>query len=151
MGPGQSIFNHLGLCVTDLERSRAFYENALGFVYWWELRAPDEGSAELLQLEPPLDLHAVYLLRDGLVLELLHYRPDRTEPWRKRSMAEPGLTHISLTVEDLEATVELVERYGGKALQETQVGPTMMVRDPDGQLLELLPPQWRASLPPVPA
>jgi lactoylglutathione lyase len=92
----------------------------------------------------------VYLLRDGVVLELLRYRPDRAEPWRKRSMAEPGLTHISLTVEDLDAAVELVEQYGGKALRETQVGPTMMVRDPDGQLLELLPPAWRESLPPLP-
>jgi catechol 2,3-dioxygenase-like lactoylglutathione lyase family enzyme len=150
MESGQSTFNHVGLCVTDLERSTAFYQQALGFVYWWELKAPEEGSSVLLQLEPPLDLNAVYLVRDGFVLELLHYNPDRVEPWRKRSMAEPGLTHISLTVDDLEAAMRLVEQHGGKALHETNTGPAVMVRDPDGQLIELLTPDFRNSRPPLP-
>jgi catechol 2,3-dioxygenase-like lactoylglutathione lyase family enzyme len=151
MAPGKSIFNHVGLTVTDLQRSKAFYEQALGFVYWWELEAPDEGSSKLLQLEPPLDLKAVYLVRDGFVLELLHYNPDRVEPWRKRSMAEPGLTHISLTVDDLETAMGLVEQHGGKALRETDTGPGVMVRDPDGQLIELLTPDFANSRPPLPA
>jgi lactoylglutathione lyase len=150
MEAGQSRFNHIGLCVNNLELSREFYEIALGFRYWWELSAPDDGSSVLLQLDKPLDLRAVYLLRDGLVLELLNYNPDRVEPGRKRSMAEPGLTHISLTVSDLDAAIGLVEQYGGKALRQTQVGSSMMVRDPDGQLLELLPPDWRDALPPMP-
>ena len=150
MGSHQSVFNHVGLCVTDLERARRFYEEALGFQHWWAIAPPDDRIAGLLQLEPPLDLKAVYLVRDGLVLELLGYREGRTEPWTKRSMAEPGLTHISLTVDDLEAAMRAVEECGGEAIREThRGGGGVMVRDPDGQLIELMPAGWQEKdLPP---
>ena len=150
MSSDQSVFNHVGLCVTDLERAQRFYEEAFGFQVWWELEPPD-GVSTLLQLEPPLDLKAVYLVRDGFVLELLSYRVDhRTEPWRKRSMAEPGLTHISLAVHDVEAAMRTVEEYGGQAIRETYQGAGVMVRDPDGQLIELLPVGWREKYLPPP-
>jgi len=148
MAAKKSEFNHVGLCVTDIGRSRAFYEEALGFTYWWELKPPDEGSALLLQLEQPLDLHAVYLIRDGLTLELLGYRSERLRPWRQRSMAEPGLTHISLTVPDIEVATSRVEQYGGSVVRETNMGGVaIMVRDPDGQLIELLGPEAMSGRP----
>ena len=140
----------MGLCVTDLERSRAFYERALGFVYWWELRRVYEDRSVRLQLEGPLELRAVYLVKTSLVLKLLHYRPNRTEPWAERKMAEPGLSHIDLTVPDLDAAIELIEQYGGEALGDTAVGDGIMVRDPDGQLIGLLSPGWRQIRPPMP-
>ena len=37
MSSHQTIFNHVGLCVADRERSRRFYEGLLGFQFWWEL------------------------------------------------------------------------------------------------------------------
>src|SRR6516162_2453435 len=95
------VFNHVGLCVTDLERSRQFYENVLDFQYWWELDAPDEGTSALLRISQPVGLHAVYLVRDGLVLELLHFRSAGARPYRERVMNEPGLTHLSLAVDDI--------------------------------------------------
>ena len=33
----RTVFNHVGLCVMDRERSRRFYEGLLGFTFWWEL------------------------------------------------------------------------------------------------------------------
>jgi catechol 2,3-dioxygenase-like lactoylglutathione lyase family enzyme len=150
--PEETVFNHVGVCVADIKRSRAFYEQALGFTFWWELEElPEEESAKLLMLETPLELHAVYLIRDGLVLELLHYHPDRMQPARDRSMAEPGLTHISVTVGDLDAAFERVERFGGSVLHETNTGPAVMIRDPDGQLIELLDPGWFDWQPPRPS
>ena len=146
----ETIFNHVGLCVTDLERARTFYEEALGFRFWFELAIPEEDAAQLLMLDTPLQLRTVYLVRDGLVLELLGYHPDRMRPAGERSMAEPGLTHISVTVGDLGAAFERVERCGGTVLQETNTGPAVMVRDPDGQLIELLDPGWLDMRPPLP-
>ena len=73
MGGHRAVFNHVGICVTDRDRSRRFYEELLGFQFWWELEPPDEGTDELLQLDAPVRLHATYLVRDGLVLELLDY------------------------------------------------------------------------------
>jgi hypothetical protein len=74
------LFNHVGLCVTDLDRSRRFYEEVLGFRHWWEMDVPDEGTAKLLQLEPPLGVKAVYLVKDRFVIELLHYSTGVTRP-----------------------------------------------------------------------
>jgi catechol 2,3-dioxygenase-like lactoylglutathione lyase family enzyme len=55
-------------------------------------------------------------------------------------MNELGLTHISLSVDDIPATCALVEQYGGTVLHETQLdSASLFVRDPDGQLIELLP------------
>ena len=53
--------NHLGQCVTDLERSRTFYEEALGFTYWRTLELDDSPSDQLLRLQAPLGFRACYL------------------------------------------------------------------------------------------
>ena len=73
MAGQRTVFNHVGLCVADTARSRRFYEGLLDFAFWWELSPPDEGTGQLLQLNAPIGLHATYLVRDGLVLELLAY------------------------------------------------------------------------------
>jgi catechol 2,3-dioxygenase-like lactoylglutathione lyase family enzyme len=135
-----SVFNHLGQCVTDLERSKRFYIEVLGFEPWRELSFPDEGCASLLRLSPPVDMTASYLRRDGLVLELLHYAGSGAAPLpaRERVMNEPGLTHISISVDDIPATCARIVEYGGEVLSDTDIGAGLFVRDPDGQLIELL-------------
>lgn len=145
------VFNHVGLCVSSIARSRAFYEKALGFSYWWELKnLSDDATAPLLQLDRPVGLNATYLVRDGLVLELLEYVPERLEAWRPRSMAEPGLTHLSVSVKDLDETIQAIRHEGGSVIDATRAEGAVMVRDPDGQLIELLTLRWRESLPPMP-
>ena len=139
----QVVFNHVGLCVSDRARSRAFYEGALDFQFWWELDPPDEGTSQLLQLTPPVGLHATYLVRDGFVLELLDYSAFELEPWRARVMAEPGLTHMSLSVDDIGGALRRVTALGGSVINETVGDNAAMVRDPDGQLIELLGAGWR--------
>ncbi len=141
------VFNHLGQCVTDLERSKRFYCELLGFRFEREINPPDEASAQLLGLPAPLGVTASYLARDGLVLELLHYgAPGRTQPYRPRAMNDPGLTHISLSVDDLDAVLARVEDYGGEVLADTNIGAGVFIRDPDGQLIELLPMAYRRHL-----
>jgi catechol 2,3-dioxygenase-like lactoylglutathione lyase family enzyme len=133
------VFNHVGQVVTDLARSRRFYEELLGFEYWRELELAEEASATLLGLDPPLGATAVYLRRDGFVLELIRYSEEahRHAPAR-RAMDDPGLTHVSLSC-DVPAVCARVAEYGGEVLTETDVGAAVFVRDPDGQLVELLP------------
>ena len=139
--------NHIGHCVSDLERSKRFYCDLLGFSVERELRPPDDPSARLLGLEAPLEMTAVYLVRDGFVLELLHYAaPGRTKPPRVRTMDEPGLTHLSVSVDDIDAICERVSGLGGEVVAETHVGSAVFVRDPDGQLIELLPMAYRRHL-----
>jgi catechol 2,3-dioxygenase-like lactoylglutathione lyase family enzyme len=132
-----SVFNHVGQCVTDLERARRFYVELFEFVPIRELQPPDDPSAKLLRLDPPLGMTALYLQRDGFVLELLHFAGS-TLPYQPRVMNDPGLTHLSLSC-DLERVVPRIAELGGEVLADTDIGFGVFVRDPDGQLLELLP------------
>jgi catechol 2,3-dioxygenase-like lactoylglutathione lyase family enzyme len=139
-----SVFNHVGLCVTDMARSQRFYEEVLGFEYWRELEPPDDMTAKLIGVEPPLGVKAVYLRQDEFVLELMHYRDAGAHPpAAPRVMNEIGLTHISVSVDDIEATAAKAVELGGSVIEETNVGVAIMIRDPDGQLLELLPMTYR--------
>jgi lactoylglutathione lyase len=142
-----SAFNHIGLCVRDLERSKRFYTELLGFELEREITPPDDVSSKLMGLTPPLGFTAAYLLRDGLVLELLHFAaPEQATEPRARTMNEPGLTHVSVSVDDIDAVVARVAEYGGATLPDTRIANGVFIRDPDGQLLELLPMSYREHL-----
>jgi lactoylglutathione lyase len=144
-------FNHTGQIVTDLERAKRFYQEVLGFRLWYQITPPDEATAKLTCLTPPLGVTAAYLTLDGFVLELMHYSaPGATAAFRPRTMNEPGLTHLSISVDDVRATAAKAAELGGQILEESDVGVAMFIRDPDGQLLELLPASYRESLPPKP-
>src|SRR5687767_110620 len=132
-----TVANHVGLCVTDLDRSRRFYEEGLGFTFQRDLRPPDELTGKLLGVDRP-GLTAVYLTMGSFVLELLHFEREGNPPFHERVLNEPGLTHLSLTVDDLPATLEQVRAAGGSVVESSDVGAAVLVRDPDGQLLELL-------------
>jgi catechol 2,3-dioxygenase-like lactoylglutathione lyase family enzyme len=143
-----TVFNHVGQCVTDLQRSRRFYEDVLGFEYWREIEVPDSPTDRMLRLTPPVALSACYLRRDGFVLELLYFAGSGAAalPFRERVMNEPGLTHLSVSVDDIDETCRRVTQYGGQVLDDTNIGGGVFVRDPDGQLVELLPLSYRESL-----
>ncbi len=147
----RTVFNHVGLCVSDTMRSRRFYEGLLGFEFWWELEPPDEATAQLLQLSKPIGARATYLLRDGLVLELLAYSHRTLRAGPIRGMDQLGLTHLSLSVSGLKDVLATVESYGGSVVEDTVSDQSAMIRDPDGQLLELLADSWLMALPPRPS
>jgi lactoylglutathione lyase len=145
------VYNHTGQVVADLERAKRFYEEVLGFKFWYEIAPPDEATSKLNCLEPPLGITASYLTLDGFVLELMHYAAAGAAlPFRSRTMNEPGLTHLSISVDDVRAAAEKAAEYGGQVIEESDIGAALFIRDPDGQLLELLPVTYRAGLPPKP-
>jgi len=144
-------YNHTGQVVNDLERSKRFYQEVFGFRFWYEITPPDEATAKLSGLVPPLRMTASYFTLDGFVLELMHFgAPEATAAFRPRTMNEPGLTHLSISVDDVRGTAEKAVSYGGQIIEESDIGNAVFIRDPDGQLLELLPMSYRAKLPPKP-
>ncbi len=150
MSSHRTVFNHVGLCVTDRERSRRFYEGLLGFQFWWELDPPDNLTSQLVGLPEPLGVHATYLVRDGLVLELMDYSKRRVHAGAERVMDQIGLTHVSFSVSDLPGVLARVAEFGGAVVDASVSEGAAMIRDPDGQLLELLSEGWLAVLPPRP-
>lgn len=134
-------WNHVGHSVSDLDRSIAFYRDVFGFAERNRLQIPDGIASKLLRVPEPVGLTAVYLTLGDAVLELLHFERPDNEPARERPFTEPGLTHVSLTVDDVAATCERVRANGGEVLVDTDMGGfAILVRDPDGQVIELLPP-----------
>jgi lactoylglutathione lyase len=147
----QIVFNHVGHVVSDLARARRFYEGLLGFKYWWEFEVPDELASPVLRVPAPMQMTAVYLVRDGFVLELMQFAaPGAQAERQERVMNEPGLTHISIALEDFEGVLDRVADYGGEVLLDTKNDMVAFVRDPDGQLIELGTMGWRDMLPPLP-
>ena len=132
-------FSHIGVCVTNLQRSRDFYEKVLGFQFLREFRNKDHPVQDRFLRLPKVDLHAIYLQRDGLQLELLAYYSPGTAPRPERPMNQPGLTHISLKVADVPAAIAEVKKAGGRVLEDTIIsGRACFILDPDGQLIELV-------------
>lgn len=142
-----AIVNHVGLAVSDLARSRRFYEEVFGFEFRNEATFPDAATTKLFGLDGPLGLHVVYLTRDSWVLELLAFDDADLAPRRARPMNEPGLTHISICVDDVDAACAKAAELGGELLPSQGFpGMVAMLRDPDGQLVEVLPMSYRDTL-----
>jgi lactoylglutathione lyase len=150
------FFNHLGQTITDIARSRRFYEGLLGFKFWWDFEAPDELASKVLMVPSPCKLTATYLWRPDMVMNLMHFgEPAAREAYRARRLNEPGLSHLALSVEDVPALLAQVEAYGGKVHYESRGaesawGQAIYIRDPDGQLIEIVTMAWREKLLPPP-
>ena len=130
--------NHVGLAVADLEAEAAFWAGALDFERVGELDADDASTGQLLRMERP-GLRAVYLRRGEFVLELLNFRGAGLVERPERVVNEPGLTHLSLNVADLDGAMERVKTHGGEVLDDTRLWDVaVMIRTPAGQLVELL-------------
>jgi len=137
-------FSHLGLCVADLDASLRFYRDALGFRERTRLEVSGALAERLLQLQS-LQLEAVYLERDGLRLELLHFAsPGHTGEPNARPMNGLGLTHLSLRISDVDAVLGRVLDAGGRVLEETRMDApggavvAVFILDPDGTRIELV-------------
>jgi glyoxylase I family protein len=147
-------FTHIGICVSDWERSLHFYRDLLGFTYRSELQIAGEPTATLLQL-PGVELRALYLERDGMRIELLHYAaPGHGGDGTPRAMNALGLTHLSFRVDNLAATRAALAAAGVRILDHTHIdipafdAAAIMIADPDGTLIELVQAPGDVAAPP---
>jgi catechol 2,3-dioxygenase-like lactoylglutathione lyase family enzyme len=136
--------SHIGICVADLERARAFYRDGLGFEERSRFELSDRAADKLLQL-PDLSLEALYLERDGTRIELLYYpTPGHVGTAEPRAMNALGLTHLSFRVQEIDAVIERLVGLGGRVLEATRVdnpryqASAVFLVDPDGTRIELV-------------
>jgi catechol 2,3-dioxygenase-like lactoylglutathione lyase family enzyme len=133
--------SHLGLCVADLERSFHFYTDLFGFKEdSTRPRISLQGgmAAQLLEI-PEVSLTAVYLLRDGLCLELLHYpTPGAEGDAAPRPMNALGFTHLSFNVDSIDEILPRVVAAGGRVIDASRIPVAVFVTDPDGTRIELV-------------
>ena len=139
---GIQRLTHMGICVSDLERSLRFYRDVLGCTEVGRLDLQGEPTATLNGM-PDVKVRLIFLERDGWRIELFQFsEPDWIGPQEARPMNQLGLTHLAFRV-DLDAVCDQIEQAGGRLLSGTRLdlpGGTrvIMALDPDGIRLELL-------------
>ncbi len=125
-------FRHLGLTVTNLERSVAWYTTVLGFRELFRESSPTRSAVIL------------YLPHTELLLGLVRFSAASAERFSPR---RTGLDHVCFAVatrEDLEAWVARLDEHGVEhsGLVEMATSPIVNFKDPDGIALAVaLPPR----------
>lgn len=137
----QYIVSHIGICVSDLERSLRFYCDGLGFTRA-EQHAIGNEFADALEVPRDVVLTSQFITREGLSIELLHYQSPAAHGRPSETRNQLGLTHLSFVVDDLDRAAERLVECGGKLLETTvtkQEGIHLLfVSDPDGVRVELM-------------
>jgi catechol 2,3-dioxygenase-like lactoylglutathione lyase family enzyme len=134
---------HIGMTVSDVERSAAFY-SALGFNEISRMHSGGPALGDALGV-PGSEVDIINLSYDGVVLELIQYTiPGRPAPPRNNDV---GAAHVCLRVENL---VELHQRLTDLGIASYSVPQRykdevcwVYFRDPDGitvEMTELLDP-----------
>ena len=138
-----TALSHVGVCVSDVERSTRFYCEALGFEAAEAFDVGDE-FGRLMELDS-VQLHSQFLRRDGQAIELLAFSaPEPGGSKERRPMTQFGLTHLCFRVDDVEAVAAAVVEHGGTVHENTRttladgVLDFVYCSDPDGVRLELM-------------
>jgi catechol 2,3-dioxygenase-like lactoylglutathione lyase family enzyme len=137
--------HHIGICVTDLDRSLRFWCEGLGFT---TTMVPPVGSewSDALEIGGEVEFTAHFIEKDGFAFELLHYRHPAPHGTPSASRNQLGFTHLAVNVDDLEATIARLEAVGATVITSTRTafgsdqGTTelVFVADPDGVRVELI-------------
>ncbi len=120
----QFAFNHYNFNITNLERSLAFYEKALGLTIQRQREAAD-GSFIITYLEDH---------QTGFRLELTWLRD-----WEKDHYdLGDNEMHLAMVTEDFEAARKLHEEMGCICYVNPNMG-IYFIEDPDGYWIEIVP------------
>jgi catechol 2,3-dioxygenase-like lactoylglutathione lyase family enzyme len=131
--------HHVGIPVTDLERSFDFYRDTFDLDV--AARFSVAGTAfETGVGVPGASADFVQLDAGGCRIELVEYDPTGTDR-RGGHPNDPGTTHVGLAVDDLDAFYagldDAVETLSAPQLTESGTR-ILFVRDPDEHLIEVL-------------
>lgn len=137
--------DHTSYTVTSLERSLAFYMDILGYELLWQRENSNEYLRRIVGF-PDAVINQAHLRIPGTThkLELFEYVTPRGTPADIRTN-NPGSSHISLLVEDLQSTYEELQAKGVQFRSPpvpinagaNPGGAALYMLDPDGITIEL--------------
>lgn len=119
--------SHVGLTVSDLDRSVAWYTDVLGLALFAPTDQP--GMRRALLIHPG----------SGMFVGLVQHEAGSGDAFDER---RTGLDHLSFAVAGRDGLVEWEERLREKGvtfspINDTYYGSVLVLRDPDGIQLEL--------------
>jgi glyoxylase I family protein len=138
-------FSHIGIGVSDLERSVRFYSEVFGFAQLYQLDFENNEVAATMEQEGTFK--SAMLLRDDVRIELLQWVGVPTSGGGKNPMTQLGFTHLSFRVDEIDDLTEAVVAAGGAVHPQTlsYVGPEgspqtglLYYTDPDGTRIEVM-------------
>jgi len=133
------VFSHVGICVSDLERSVRFYCDGLERNESFPI---DATFGAALEVPGDLTLTSQFLRREGLAVELLYFTSPAPTGQPSAHRNELGLTHLSFYVEDVDATAAALVAAGGTVVTSTRTTSEgidlLFLHDPDGTRIELM-------------
>ena len=152
MGKGEIVASHFGISVSDMERSRRFYVEGLGFSLgsFGEsgTTEDDRRIAQLVSITGDVAFAGQFLSKGAVRIELIHFQtPGPFGPTTAREMNQLGLTHMSFRVGDMDAVIDRLVALGGNFLADTRcvvpfsedvTGEVAFCTDPDGTRIELM-------------
>lgn len=149
--------SHVGVCVSDLDRSTSFYNNVIGARTILTVNmGTDLPAKHRTLIEMPDDVCTIsrFLDLDGRLIELLQYSSDAAASVHvgdatRRPMNKLGLTHLSFRTSDRERFDSILRetpRYGGTVLDESRIqmnfngfdSDLIFILDPDGTRIEIM-------------
>jgi catechol 2,3-dioxygenase-like lactoylglutathione lyase family enzyme len=138
-----TAFSHVGISVSNLERSLAFYRDLLGMRVIQEV--PFGGpSYDAIMGVNGTDGRIAVLRTQNLEIELLEFRrplPRPADPDRR--VFDQGLSHFAIHVADIAALRARLEAAGVRFHSALVYFPrcattAVYFRDPDGNLIEMI-------------
>jgi catechol 2,3-dioxygenase-like lactoylglutathione lyase family enzyme len=129
--------------VNDLEKTKNFWINTLGFNPHVTTVEQSPYIDELLSIKDP-GLTTVKLIdSNGFIIELLKFENYQVNNSWSGDLKTTGLTHIALTVDNLELLVDNLNKQNYPILSEIKTSPNnkvkvVFVKGPEGIMLELV-------------
>ena len=108
--------SHIGISVSDIDRSTDFYVKALGF----RQGSTRGGGPEYSNLTglPDSEFINRFFSRDGVTIELVQFlRPEPSPDVVPKPFNKFGLTHLSFRVSDVDEVTARIKEYGGSVLE----------------------------------
>ncbi len=131
---------HVGLGVTDMERSLAFYRDYIGMTVLMDLDIADDRIARVVGI-PGAKCRIVHLTLGGTILELFQYsQPAGSNLAQKMQQCDKGLIHLGFEIQDFHRHLDELKKRNVEFLGEpVEFRPGVWVvyfRGPDGEVCE---------------
>ena len=133
----------MGIVVNDLEKVKDFWINYLDFKIHIEAIEQSPYIDELLAIEDP-GLTTIKLIDSkGFIVELLKFYNHQVDGVWVGDLKTTGLTHIAITVNNLDELVYRLSKQDYKTVSEIKMSPNkkvkvVFVKGPEGIMLELV-------------